>query len=252
MGWHDERFTEHPGRTRAECIICSRAMWLPKSKLTRPTCGRECGYKALAQVNQHDVSGHRFGRLVALEPVGRRSKNTLWRCSCDCGALTDVSLASLRTSNTRSCGCLKRQLTSDTFRTHGKTDSPIYRSWSSMIQRCTTPTNHRWGLYGGRGIKVCDRWFEFANFAADMGERPAGTSLDRIDVDGDYEPRNCRWATQKMQARNTRRTVYYELDGRRLPLIEWSEIYGQSYDVVRSRVRDGWELERALTTPKHG
>lgn len=128
--------------------------------------------------------------------------------------------------------------------------SPEYHSWACMIQRCTNRKNSQWKHYGGKGVKVCDRWRNFDNFFADMGSRPPGTSLDRIDVNGDYTPSNCRWADRTTQARNSIQVVWVELGGVRKRLVEWCEELNISINTVRDRVKyKGMDYATALTTP---
>lgn len=133
--------------------------------------------------------------------------------------------------------------------TKGKTKTPEYQSWCSMNQRCNNPNDPKFSYYGGRGIKVCQRWTDFANFFADMGARPEGTTLDRINADMGYTPENCRWATKRQQQNNLRSNVFIEMDGERLTLKGWSVRLGRNYQTVRARIARGWNPAEALRKP---
>ena len=162
-----------------------------------------------------DLAGQRFGRLTVMRCVRRGGgRHVLWLCRCDCGRVAHVSSDSLRSGGTRSCGCLSREKAAIRMRAwrplfshagnrqHGMCGSPTYASWKAMKARCTHADNPR---YGGRGIRVCESWlYSFEHFLADMGPRPPGTSIDRINNDDNYEPGNCRWATYSEQNRNQR------------------------------------------------
>ena len=147
------------------------------------------------------LSGQTFSKLTVLRaaPTGKR---TMSLCVCECGNTVVVSNNSLKTGNTKSCGCLKRDRPDNWI--HGQVGSPIYNSWASMIQRCTNPNSPDFKYYGGRGITVCRRWLTFSNFRSDMHPRPIGLTLERRNNDGNYEPSNCIWATRKEQRQNRR------------------------------------------------
>lgn len=151
-----------------------------------------------------DITGQKFGRLTVTGKSVRLSlAGALWECSCDCGGTTVVNSLKLRTGKTQSCGCYRKEILDQT--THGLSNkSRTYRTWKEMRNRCNNPNADNWKWYGGRGIRICPEWNDYAVFLADMGERPEGMTLDRKNGDEDYSPSNCRWATAKQQAENNR------------------------------------------------
>lgn len=199
-----------------------------------------------------DITGQRFGRLVALRQAAERvgPKQCIgWVCSCDCGNEIVVRGYSLRDGNTKSCGCLFLDSVITHGHTRGRQFPATYRSWDHMIQRCTNPSYLHFHYYGGRGIKVCERWMTYENFLADMGDRPNGTSLDRIDVNGNYEPGNCRWATRQQQANNTRRNTMITYAGRTMSISDWSREMSLTKPCISGRLKRKWPIEKVLTTP---
>lgn len=155
--------------------------------------------------------GQEFGMLVVICEFGRSpSGKRTWLCECQCGSLCTPIGGNLKSGVTNSCGCQVVRATRERNTKHGKCLSGAHRTWKAMRQRCLNPMAEKFPDYGGRGIRVCERWNSFENFLEDMGERPEGLSIDRIDVDGDYEPGNCRWATQVEQRSNQRRSTTLE------------------------------------------
>jgi len=150
------------------------------------------------------LEGKMFGNLTVLKRCGNIGVHTAYTCKCSCGNIKNIRAASLKRGDTKSCGCLRKIMMARKQMKHGMYNTPTYRSWSSMIARCTNPMHHQWKDYGGRGIKVCEEWTIFENFFSDMGERPKGKSIDRIDNDKGYNSKNCKWSTRTEQNRNKR------------------------------------------------
>lgn len=209
-----------------------------------------------------DLIGFRFGRLLVkarapnvIHPHGVRAA---WLCVCDCGETTIVLGQRLRSGQTKSCGCLSVDLsrkrianTWATNRTHGLSHSPEYNSWDKMLQRCENPKDNAFKNYGGRGIHVCQSWHFFGNFIRDMGPRPPGTTIDRINNNGNYERGNCRWSTRKEQNRNRRDSNLVTYEGKTQTVGAWEEEKGMTPNSLRSRLRAGWTVDRAINTPVH-
>ena len=154
-----------------------------------------------------DLTGQGFGRLTALEPTEKRSgTHVVWLCLCDCGNKCLVSSGNLRKQKrgVKSCGCLRKETVKKRSIVHGMSQTKIYKIWQGIIQRCENPNCKAYKDYGGRGIKVCERWYSFENFYEDMGNCPEDKSIDRIENDGDYELGNCKFSTSLEQANNRR------------------------------------------------
>jgi hypothetical protein len=206
----------------------------------------------------------RFGRLTVLSEAPRIISPSGFAAlaanvRCDCGTVQVVRAGCLKFGDTRSCGCLQRELTAvaiaDRSRTHGQSGKSSrtveYSTWGTMKRRCYSPDDEQYHRYGGRGIAVCDRWRDsFEAFYEDMGQRPPNAdSIERNDVDGNYEPTNCRWATATEQARNRRNTIFVTIGHERRPMIEWAEMNGIPYQTAYRRMIKGWTDRDAVTVP---
>lgn len=189
--------------------------------------------------------GQRFGKLTVLR-FSHASGNAIWVCRCDCGKETLARSNHLKSAHTTSCGCHRAaRLTK-----HGGSKHPLYSPYRQMIQRCTNPRADVFRYYGGRGITVCERWREsFANFLSDMGERPPGMELDRINNNGPYAPENCRWATRSEQNMNRRYPSAITFNGETFSAYAWERRLGFKRGVIGARLKYGWTVAEALTTP---
>lgn len=199
-----------------------------------------------------DITGKRFGKLTVIKISRHKNmkdgKRILWLCECDCGNFSEVLTYSLKSGNTKSCGCKKYE---GNRRSHGLSKSSEYHIWNDIKQRCHNSNNSAYYNYGSRGIRVCNRWLNsFEDFITDMGNRPSHKhTIDRIDNNGDYSPENCRWATRKEQSRNTGRTKIIEWKNEYHCLKDWSKIIGINYSTLQNRFKGGWSIEKAFTQP---
>lgn len=183
-----------------------------------------------------DITGVRFGRLTAISYHSSSSQGRNWLCKCDCGTETYCEANQLKRGHKRSCGCLQIDHARKIKTTHGMANTPTHNSWKSMIARCNYKGNGSYPRYGGRGISVCERWLiSFENFYADMGEKPLGKTLDRIDVNGNYELTNCRWATDEEQDNNKTTSVKVTIDGVTMTYSQWGRKLNQDPCVLRWR-----------------
>lgn len=199
-----------------------------------------------------DIKGQRFGRLTVLSfsHLGKHNK-AHWLCRCDCGTERTFVGSYLRNGDTKSCGCLFRETAIDKLppARHGMSQTPLHRTWSSMLERCNNPNNNSYRHYGGRGITVCDEWHIFENFYADMGNRPKGYSLDRIDNNKGYYKENCRWATNLEQSNNKRTNVILTLGDKTQTITQWARDLNVDPTTLGWRLRLGWTVDETLTTP---
>lgn len=192
-----------------------------------------------------DLTGCVFGRVTVLSRAENDARGqTQWLCRCECGRESVLRSDTARAGRNRDCGC------SVVAKMTGFSRHPLRSVWSGMMHRCYSPKNHSFKHYGGRGITVCERWHKLENFLADMGERPPGTSIDRIDVNGNYEPSNCRWATPLEQGRNRRKNYKLEVGGVPMTLDEAAAALGLTRSTLWSRLERGWTPEEAVKYPK--
>lgn len=204
-----------------------------------------------------DLTGQRFNKLLVLEYVYTKNGQVYWKCQCDCGNIKNITGSHLRTGHTKSCGCLQKEITIKRLEQqtkHGLRHTRIYETWVNMKTRCLNKNNKNYSNYGGRGIKVCDKWkndfMSFYNWAMENGYRDDLT-IDRIDVNGNYEPNNCRWTTIEKQNNNRRNNYVVLYKGESKTLEEWSKILpiNISSSVLRYRIVHNWDIEKAFTKP---
>ncbi len=193
-----------------------------------------------------DLTGQKFGRWTVVQRVPSTG-NAKWECLCECGSTGAVKSNKLRGGASQSCGCLALEIRKTMHRTHGMADTPEYVIWSSMKQRCADVSNP---YYGGKGVQICTRWAaSFEAFYRDMGVRPDGMSIDRIDSSKGYSKSNCRWATTKDQSRNRSSTIPIIINGETRLLSDWLQALPISYGSYRKRLAKGWSKTKALTIP---
>lgn len=221
--------------------------WLKTNKTKSCGCSNWSG-----QIK--DITGQRFARLLVLKFIKTDNKRrSLWKCQCDCGKKLIVPKNNLISGNTKSCGCYAL----DTITKHNKSNSRLFRVWAGIKQRCLNPNASEYRNYGGRGITICDEWLDFECFydwAINNGfveESPKHkNTIDRIDVNGNYEPGNCRFVDMKTQSNNTRRNRYITFNENTLTISQWAEKLGINRRTLEARIDDyHWSVEKALTTP---
>lgn len=206
-----------------------------------------------------DLQGKKFGRLTAIniDKIVYKEPRSLgsviyWNCKCDCGNTVSVRTHNLINGITKSCGCLQKERASEVNKKHGLSHSHLGWIWVAMKQRCENYTNKNYKDYGGRGIKVCEEWSNyftaFYDWSISNGYKK-GLSIDRIDNNGDYCPENCRWIDHRKQMNNTRRNRFITFNGETKTISEWAKNLGYSSSIIRDRLKLGWTIEKAITTP---
>ena len=197
-----------------------------------------------------DLTGEKYNHLLVIERVeNTKSGRTQWKCLCDCGNETIVRGSNLKSGAVKSCGCLLHVANNIT---HGDSHTKLYNHWISMIYRCSHPNNNAYKWYGARGIKVCDEWLDYQKFKQwVMDTRPDESyTVDRIDVNGDYCPENCRWIPMGEQANNRTTNLLYEYNGKTQNLSQWCKELNLDYKLVHNRLKKSkWSFEKSISTP---
>lgn len=218
-------------RCQCECggALVSTAGHLRYGRIT------SCGCNRL----KNDLTGQRFSKLLVLSRSHNHGKAIYWNVECDCGVRKTIDGQNLLRGHTKSCG---------NHRAPAAKNHPLYVTWQNMLRRCLDKKNASYHNYGGRGIYVCEAWRNsFQTFAMDMGQRPNGLTLERINNNGPYSPENCKWATQTEQMRNTRiNKIVMAFRGESKTIAEWAEITGIKASIIGERLRAGWSAEAAL------
>jgi hypothetical protein len=202
-----------------------------------------------------EETGHKYGRLTVQSFACVKHRKAYWNCLCECGEKVTVIGTSLRNGGTKSCTCFRIDETVRRSIKHlhsiAGAKTKAYTTWSNVKSRCTNPKSSHFEHYGRRGIKMCARWIDsFENFLEDMGDRPPGMTIERINNDGDYEPGNCRWASHKEQMNNTRGNRFLTFNGITKTISQWAISIGLHPNGLAKRLERGWTLQLALTTPK--
>lgn len=239
IDWSKADFTKHTDDLALELGVRSTSVCRYRRKHGIPNPPHKS--------NHPDFTGQRFGRLLVLSKSPNRNGQPAYLCRCDCG-VEKIIRSSQFFTNTRSCGCLSRENTSRRSITHGDSHSAVeYQIWNSMWNRCENAGNESYSRYGGRGIKVCERWLKYENFLADLGRRPSRIySIERKNNDGDYCPENCQWATLKEQANNRSTNHPITIGGVTRNISEWATEAGLSHEALSWRINRGWPEEDLL------
>jgi hypothetical protein len=201
-----------------------------------------------------DLTGKRFGKLevLYLHSHGGNGKSVKWTCKCDCGNVVNIASVNLLRGHTQSCGCFHKERLKASRVKHHMSNTRLYNIWQHMNSRCYKATNKAYSNYGGRGIKVCEEWKDSANFmewALNNGYQN-NLTIERIDVNGNYEPGNCKWITKKEQGYNKRTSIKITFQGETKCLAEWCRIFGVNYGTAKDRYKSGLPLEKVFSKEK--
>lgn len=234
---------------------CGKTTYTTKTKLKNghtKSCG--CLIYGHDPKRLKDITGRRFGRLVAIEHTGYTDRGqSIWRFQCDCGNIYEAQSAPVVYGSVISCGCYNREKTAKKNFKHGFSESgkkeKLYSVWCSMRKRCRNENDQMYKYYGGRGITSCEEWEDYPTFRKWAYENgyEEGLTIDRIDVNGNYSPDNCRWIPMAEQMQNTRRNKYLTFNGETKCIAEWSREIGVSHNTIQRRLSHGWTIEEALT-----
>jgi hypothetical protein len=206
-----------------------------------------------------DLTGQRFGRLYVIERAGSSNGNALWLCLCDCGKMKVVNGVQLRCGETKSCGCIQREIISNKMSKHKGTinDRRLYRVWAGMISRTSNPNATNYQYYGGRGIQVCEQWKDFSEFRKwafdngyDINADYGKCTLDRIDTNDNYYPENCRWVSMETQNNNQRSNMIITYNGETHNYKQWADILKINYSTFRKYMKIGKTIDDILSTRK--
>lgn len=206
-------------------------------------------------ISTEDLVGKTYGRLTFIEPVRKTPQGSVWVCRCSCGKTKEVSQSSVRSGNTRSCGCLRREQAPKNAKVvHGHNRAAgvtrTYTIWRAMLARCLNKNHEAYSRYGGAGITVCSAWLkDFSSFLKDMGEAPPRLSIDRVDGTKGYFLSNCRWATGVQQGQNKKTNVLLTYEGRTQCVSAWAREVGTTSNLISDRLKRGWSVEDAITKP---
>ena len=197
-----------------------------------------------------NLANYRFHRWTAIRHTRKGPQGFYWLCRCDCGTEREIPAKSIKAGDTKSCGCWSREVLFKRNLRHGQRRTRAYNAWMNIKKRCHNTRDPSYQRYGGRGINVCAEWYNsFTSFFAHMGECPPGMSIERIDNNGNYEPGNCRWATDYEQRRNQRRSNLITIDGETKCLKDWATQYGIDHRTISVRLKFGWTPKQAITLP---